>query len=360
MHWSFVLEELSGRGGVEAVLDMVLAEIESRGHRVTLYLPVPSANPAWNAKIDGKALYYDPVALNAEAQDLPVLFRRIAGLRRLFELHGWGDVIVATHMPSTVLYSRMAAGENGAPPIVSWLHNPAGTFYSPEWINYADVHWAISNGIASDTAQYLSPSRLIYWVGNPVEPTERTIPVSREPRFIFVGRLENRQKRIDVLLNALSTVAFDFRLDLYGDGPDRDSLQGLADTLGIKQKCLWHGWVENPWDEIEGASCLVLTSDFEGFPMVIGQALSRGLPVISSDCNFGPRELVHHGRNGSLFPPGDSKALKTLLEDAVEHRRFVDWSLPAKASVAGYGIKFVVERMIRSLRYFIPTEAKLQ
>lgn len=354
VHWNFILEELGGRGGVESVLDMVVAEIESLGHHVTLYLPVPTENPVWNARIDANTLYYDPVSLNADARDWPLLYRRIAGLRRLLEIHGRGDVIVATHMPVTVLYARMAAGETDAPPIVSWLHNPAATFYHPEWINYADLHWAIANGLAEDMAPYLSPSRLIYWVGNPIVPTAHVIRISEEPRFVFVGRLENRQKRVDLLLNALSTVSFAFRLDLYGDGPDRETLQTLAEKLGIAAQCVWHGWVDRPWEAIEEASCLVLTSDFEGFPMVIGQSLSRGLPVIASDCNFGPRELVRPGLNGSLFPPGDAAALTALLEDAVGRRRFRDWSHTAKASVAGQGADRVVERMLRSLRYFIP------
>lgn len=351
------MEELSGRGGVETVLDLIRDEIASRGHQVTFYLPIPTANPEWNSKIGDITWYYDPVVLNADAQQMPVSLRRITGLRRLLEINGLGDVLIATHLPATALYARMGAGESPqAPPVVSWLHNPAGTFYNPQWINYADLHWAISNGLAQDTARYLSPSRLIYWVGNPVSGTERTIPLSQTPRFLFIGRLENRQKRLDILLKALSDVSFDFHLDLYGDGPDRDMLQALADKLGLAGRCTWHGWVANPWEHVAEASCLLITSDFEAFAMVIGEALAHGVPVISSDCDFGPRELIQEGQNGALFPPGDWRALVGRLEDAVDQDRFRAWGRAAPASVAKYGAASVVDRMLHALGYYIRVE----
>ena len=54
----------------------------------------------------------------------------------------------------------------------------------------------------------------------------------------------------------------------------------------------WHGWVDKPWEKINSASCTLLLSKFEGFPMVILESLSYGIPVISSDCPTGPEDLI--------------------------------------------------------------------
>jgi len=356
VRWTFILEELSGRGGVETVLGAVISEIRRRHQDVALYLPLPTQDEEWNASMADIALYYDPIVLNANMQVVLPQWRRILGLRRLLALHGTGDVLVATHVPQTAMYARLAVGYRDAPPIVSWLHNPTKNFFNPEYINYADLHWSISHGIGREVLERLNPARMVCWIGNPIDIPADSIASSEQPKFIFVGRLENRQKRVDVILKALSEVSFSYHLHVFGDGPDRQALQRFAIELGICERVTWHGWKADPWDEVREASCLLLSSDFEGFPMVIGEALSRRLPVIASNCEFGPGELVRPNLNGMLFSPSNWQELRDILNGAVLNDRFRDWSMATREGLAQYNVQAVVDRMAKSLEYRLSQE----
>lgn len=351
VHWVFVLEELSGQGGVETVLSHINKQLCLEGDRVTVMLPVPSPNILWQNSFES-IMYYDPIVTDLRKQHQPFLVRRALGLRTQLEYLGNIDVVVGAHLPYSVFYSRMALGNHSRVPLVSWIHNPLNMCAKPEWIQYADLHWAISNGIGEQIQSMLHPIQPIFWVGNPFPPANQ-VSISTDPRFVYFGRLENQQKRIDLCLESLSHVMRPWTIDVFGDGPDRQALTNYADKIGIGARCTWHGWRENAWDSVEEASALLLTSIFEAFPMVIGEALSRGLPVISSDCDFGPREMVQHSNNGMLFSSGDGTQLAAILNDAVNNNRFLSWSYQTRDTMQNYSPDKVVARMRNSVRHFL-------
>ena len=78
---------------------------------------------------------------------------------------------------------------------------------------------------------------------------------------------------------------FEYELDIIGDGPDRTYLENLAVELNIDKNINWLGWVDKPWEKVELATALILSSDYEGCPMVLIQSLGRGIPVIATDCS---------------------------------------------------------------------------
>lgn len=77
----------------------------------------------------------------------------------------------------------------------------------------------------------------------------------------------------------------------------------------------WRGWFDDPWKEIanNGIDYLVLSSKFEGFGMVLAEAISRGIPVISSNCPVGPADIIKPDINGFLYTPGDREELHNIL-----------------------------------------------
>lgn len=131
------------------------------------------------------------------------------------------------------------------------------------------------------------------------------IPSIREKRIINVGRLHH-QKNQALLINAFSRIANkfpDFILEIYGDGELNDALQHQINELGLSKRIMICPPRKDLWDCIYKASLFVLSSDFEGMPNALMEAMALGLPCISTDCRpGGARTLIDSGVNGVIVP----------------------------------------------------------
>ncbi len=135
----------------------------------------------------------------------------------------------------------------------------------------------------------------------------------KDPYFLYVGRL-HEQKNIPLLLKAFRELQREnIKLLLIGEGQERDYLTNLARKLQIMEKVIFKGFQNNPYKYMNKAICLVLPSNFEAFPNVLIEAMATGCPVVSTDCSFGPSEIIENEKNGILVPVNDLKALKNAL-----------------------------------------------
>jgi glycosyltransferase involved in cell wall biosynthesis len=186
----------------------------------------------------------------------------------------------------------------------------------------ADGVVAVSEGVARDlirTAR-LDPGR-VHVVPNPVIPPEifarAAEPLahlwfqrSAPPVVLGVGRL-TAQKDFATLIRAFAQVRRrqPARLVILGEGEERSRLETLVRVLGLEDDVALPGFVLNPYAYMARAAVLVLSSAWEGLPAVVVQALAVGTPVIATDCESGPREILRDGRFGLLVPVGDEDAI---------------------------------------------------
>lgn len=154
-------------------------------------------------------------------------------------------------------------------------------------------------------------------------------PFEKRPDTISVlGRLDIFQKRHDILIEAFSKFVKEypsFKLFFYGDGPDKEKMQNQVVQLGLENKVIFAGVTNTPIEVMRNSKMYILTSDFEGIPNSLIEAMSLGLPCISTDCRpGGARLLINDGINGFIVPQGDPKAIADKMKWFMQHPNEAD------------------------------------
>ena len=146
----------------------------------------------------------------------------------------------------------------------------------------------------------------------------------RDNRIVTVGRLSLHQKRQDVLLKAFNIVHKKYpelQLVIYGDGEDKEKIQQMITKLKLNDCVTLAGKVLGVEKEISNAKAFVLTSDYEGIPNALIEALSVGVPCVSTDCSpGGAKLLINNGENGFLVSRGNSKQVAEKLRNIIENK----------------------------------------
>jgi glycosyltransferase involved in cell wall biosynthesis len=156
--------------------------------------------------------------------------------------------------------------------------------------------------------------------------------------LLFVGRLDDRVKRVSALIQAFAALAAAYRdvdLLVVGEGNDGPKLRRLAAELA-PSRIRFQGWVSGAKGLAplyNAAECLVLPSWSEGFPTVVGEAMACGTPVLASRVG-GVDELVVEGQTGWLIPPGDDRALTAGLTFVLAHPDIVASMRPQARAMA--------------------------
>lgn len=191
----------------------------------------------------------------------------------------------------------------------------------------SDLAVCVGQGLAPELIGLGMPPQRVRVVSNGVdvqqirksalEPAQVELP-SSVPFIVGSGRL-HRQKGFDVLLRAharaLASGAPPHAVLLLGDGPDRADLGRLSLELGVEDSVHFAGFVANPHAVVNRADLFVLSSRWEGLPLVLVEALALGVPVVSTDCVAGPDEILDRGRYGRLVPVDDVEALADAITD---------------------------------------------
>ena len=138
---------------------------------------------------------------------------------------------------------------------------------------------------------------------------------SRPLRAIMITRLVS-VKRVDHAIRAWQQVVQSLpeaRLDIYGDGPEKNQLQQLIHSLGLEDKVTLHGYLADAREQARTAICHILTSSYEGQALAIAEAMALGCPSISYEISYGPPEMISDGLSGLLVPSGDIDSLASAI-----------------------------------------------
>lgn len=184
-------------------------------------------------------------------------------------------------------------------------------------------------------------------------------PAVRRPAVTAVGRL-SAQKDYPTLLRAFRRVHAahpEVVLEIFGGGEDREALCALADTLGLADAVQFKGAVKDAVLQVASSACYVMSSTYEGMPNALMEALAVGTPCVSTDCPFGPAELIRSGENGLLVPVGDEEALADAICRMLDDPQFA-----AQCGAAGRAIleEQSIERISRQYLDYILHIAKAQ
>ncbi|MHA6720169.1 glycosyltransferase [Sphingomonas sp. RS6] len=306
-------------GGVERAFLRMAAGWLARGHRVSLMLgssegPLAAELPERLAVIElGDARHLAMLALAGHVRRLrpDILF------------------CPGNHYTGIAAATRLRLG-HASPPIVAKISNALARaelsgiarWGYRRWLRlhprFLDHVVAMTPAMAAEAAAEMAmpPARISVIANPPAVPIAGAppMPLPQGRYIVGVGRLEP-QKRWDRLIAALPRLADrDVELVLIGEGSSRPALEAQVAAAGLGHRIRMPGHARDPLPALQGAAVAVLTSDYEGVPGVLREALSQGTPVVATESSVAVREIVDSPALGTIVPREDGDALVKALD----------------------------------------------
>lgn len=239
--------------------------------------------------------------------------------KNLFYLHKYfknnGDIIVSFLAPFNIL-AILASVFIHKPLIVADRNDPSRIPGNKLIRKLRDFLYRFADGVVVQTVQnsryfdYLDTKV----IANPIDFDEylgMALNVEKKNKIVNVGRLK-KQKNQKMLIEALKSVDDQYCLEIYGDGPLKEELIEFATKCGVKDRVHFMGNVKDVFEKIKDAKVFVLSSDYEGMPNALIEAMCLGMPVISTKVS-GTEELIVDNANGILVDINDVNGLSNKL-----------------------------------------------
>ncbi|WP_328389791.1 glycosyltransferase family 4 protein [Streptomyces sp. NBC_00400] len=292
--------------------------------RLRPLLDVSAAAPAWRRRWESMAMR-GPSRLVPKAEVRYHRFNRLTDRRIVRYLQSLeGGIVVGTRPALNLLIAQYA------PESVARV--------GQEHLHYAHHKAALADAIresyprldavtvltAADEHAYRSALTVsdvrIARIPNPLHGTTTPRSTLGRPVVVAAGRLV-KSKGFDQMITAFAEVARDhpgWQLRIFGSGPEKQRLRDLIHARHLYNHVYLMGATAQLDEELTKASLFVLSSRHEGFGMVLAEAMSHGVPVISYDCPQGPREIITDGKDGLLVPPDDTGRLAAAMSRLIE------------------------------------------
>ncbi|MEH1853784.1 MAG: glycosyltransferase family 4 protein [Nostoc sp.] len=341
MHITLVISSLSC-GGAERAATLIAEGLIKRDHKVSL-ITIAGTEKDFYKVPDG--VYRKVLNL---AKDSPTLIHALwHNLYRFFVLrqavHSLQPNVVISFMYPTNVLTLLSLTKTAYPVIVSEQNDPTINPDEGWWGKLRRIVYPLADKVVSVSQgvdiyfKWLPKSKrtIIY---NPLQPIKDEkdkiiLPQGADPNkkwAIAMGRL-HYQKNFELLLSAFHKIVDkhpDWQLLIFGEGNLRLKLEDIVEKLGLKNQVLLPGITNVPISIFKRSELFILSSHFEGLPAVLFEALACGLPVVSTDCPSGPREIIRDGIDGVLVPNEDvsslAVAMDRLMSDDEERKRLAE------------------------------------
>lgn len=313
-------------GGAERVMSILSSEFSKLGHDVGIYLTQCDSECVY--PLHEKIKVYTP---DSHVNKFNIVFK----LRKFIKAHD-PDVVIP-FLPFQCIFTVFACLFSKYPVIVCERNDPniidadhTGRF----WFWLRDFAYSLSKGAIFQTEgakSYFSKKirEKSVVILNPFDTSQfgdRFTGV-RDGRVVTVGRITH-QKNHALLIRAFANIEKDYPdsiLEIYGTGPLEKDLNDLVCNLGLENRVRFMGNVSNVGDNIRTASCFAFSSDYEGLPNALIEAMCIGIPCVSTDCSpGGARMIIENEENGLLVDVGDTDQLSSAISKILSDKEFSD------------------------------------
>lgn len=314
-------------GGAQKIISFLANNLSSRGYEVVLYT---YAGDIINYKLQNEV----KVISEKKTYKNPILNKFMPIYKTKNVIKQVNPDIVISFLTNSNFLSILGTMFSKIPVIISERSDP----YYEKGILLSFMRWFYR---FADGAVFQTNGAKNYYGGkireigavipNPVLKSNdiKLLPFEqRKNEIAFVARFNINQKRQDLMIKAFKKVVekySDIKLVFYGDGPDFEKIKKMVEKYNLSQNVKFAGKIDNVLNAIKNAKLFVLTSDYEGIPNALIEAMSIGLPVISTDCSpGGARVLIKHEQNGLLVPIGDYNEIANSIIYLLDNPKFAE------------------------------------
>lgn len=348
-----LIANLATPGGAEKVAADLINEFTRCGYEVTLITFEATQQRVLQPKCTRHIHLPLPSQQGGLMTQVMLLLKRARAFRQLFKQYEFDHIfsfLEAANAPCALASQQSILSMHLDPKVMT----------HKEWLLVKYLYPRVKGVVAvSQHMQALLQHRTglknLQCIYNPIDTSaiqqkaqEKPKLVDDEPFIVAVGRL-TQQKRFDRLLDAYSHsgITHQARLVIVGSGDKHHELEQKIETLGLQERVVLAGYQSNPYAYMQRALFLVMSSDHEGYPLTLLEALALQCPIVSVDCPTGPREIVQHEHNGLLTPPQDTTALAKAMQRLItEVELYKHLKANTQQSVVSNDIKLVAQRWL--------------